>query len=164
MPGLMPVAPWDLGSDVSAYTGASQAFFSEISGSSQHGVIVDGHLDAAVVFWAVAFVINLLVGLSGSFPRHRNFLSMGDAGDGRLCRRSFDSSPDPGHTEPGSAGSERAERSRVHVESGLSPAWETSRPGWQRPDRSSSACRSDLESFSITPPTFGRRMTSSFLG
>ena len=49
----------DLGSDVSAYTGASQAFFSEISGSSQHGVIVDGHLDAAVVFWAVAFVINL---------------------------------------------------------------------------------------------------------
>ena len=49
----------DLGSDVSEYTGASQAFFSEISGSSQHGVIVDGHLDAAVVFWAVAFVINL---------------------------------------------------------------------------------------------------------
>ena len=49
----------DLGSDVSGYAGASQAFFSEISGSSQHGLVVDGHLDPAVVFWAVVFVINL---------------------------------------------------------------------------------------------------------
>ena len=49
----------DLGSDVSGYAGASQAFFSEISGSSQHGLAVDGLLDSAVVFWAVVFVINL---------------------------------------------------------------------------------------------------------
>ena len=49
----------DLGSDVSGYAGASQAFFSKISGSSQHGLVVDGHLDSAVVFWAVVFVINL---------------------------------------------------------------------------------------------------------